>query len=281
MTGTTERLRRLAYGIWSIVGFGVLLAAFIWMASQVKIIWLPLAFAGGLVILLNPIVKALSRVAIPRVIATLFAFVVLGAFVTAIGFLVVPTIQTQSAEFGERLPTIYDDTIEFLQETGDDLGFDLGPVWTSETIQEWIQDPNNQEAIQAILGGFGSGAGRLLAGVAEVGVVVFLSPILAFYLLVDLPRTQRLAYQLIDGELVRYHWFVLDRTFTNEPVQTALLTDVDAILFRFLLPGGEWTETWPPLDASSVSPLSRPRAVEIRLTLADEGEITRIVEMAP
>ncbi|MDH3247723.1 MAG: AI-2E family transporter [Acidimicrobiia bacterium] len=201
MTGTTERLRRLAYGIWSIVGFGVLLAALIWVASQVKIIWLPLAFAGGLVILLNPIVKALNRVAIPRVIAALFAFVVLGAFVTAIGFLIVPTIQTQSAEFGERLPEIYDETIQFLQETGDDLGFDLGPVWTSETIQEWIQDPNNQEAIQTILGGFGSGAGRLLAGVAEVGVVVLLAPILAFYLLVDLPRTQRLAYQLTPPRL--------------------------------------------------------------------------------
>ena len=201
MTGTTERLRRLAYGIWSIVGFGVLLASLFWVASQVKIIWLPLAFAGGLVIILNPIVKALTRVAIPRVIATLFAFVVLGAFVTAIGFLVVPTIQTQSAEFGERLPDIYDDTLEFLQETGDNLGFDLGPVWTSDTIQEWIQDPNNQEAIQTILGGFGSGAGRLLAGVAEVVVVVFLAPILSFYLLVDLPRTRRLAYQLTPPRL--------------------------------------------------------------------------------
>ena len=201
MTGTTERLRRLAYGIWSIVGFGVLLAAFIWVASQVKIIWLPLAFAGGLVILLNPIVKALSRVAIPRVLATLFAFIVLGAFVTAIGFLIVPTIQSQSSEFGERLPEIYDETVQFLQEIGDDLGFDLGPVWTSETIQEWIQDPNNQEAIQTIVGGFGSGAGRLLAGVAEVGVVVLLAPILAFYLLVDLPRTQRLAFQLTPPRL--------------------------------------------------------------------------------
>lgn len=98
-----------------------------------------------------------------------------------------------------------------------------------------------------------------------------------------LPRStmQRLAYQLIDGELVRYHWYVLDRTFSNEPVQTALLTEVDAILFRFLLPDGEWTETWPPPNATSVDPQSRPRAVEISLTLPDEGEITRIVEMAP
>lgn len=196
MIGTTERIRRLAYGIWAIVGIGVLLAAFAWLSSQVKIIWLPLAFAGGLVIILHPVVKALTRIAIPRVIATLFAFVVLGAFITAIGFLVVPTIQTQSAEFGDRLPELYDQTIEFLLSTGEDLGFDLGPIWTSDTIQNWVQDRNNQEAIQTILGGFGSGAGRLLAGVAEVVVVFFLAPILAFYLLVDLPRTQRLAREL-------------------------------------------------------------------------------------
>jgi predicted PurR-regulated permease PerM len=196
VTGTTERLRGIAYGIWSMVGIGVLLAAFIWLASQVKIIWLPLAFAGGLVIILNPVVKALTRIAVPRVLATLFAFIVLGAFVTAVGFLVVPTIQVQSSEFGERLPELYDNAVQFLRTTGDDLGFDLGPVWTSDTIQEWLQDPNNQETIQAIVGGFGSGAGRLLAGVAEVAVVFILAPILGFYLLVDLPRTQRLSRDL-------------------------------------------------------------------------------------
>jgi general secretion pathway protein J len=98
-----------------------------------------------------------------------------------------------------------------------------------------------------------------------------------------LPRStlQRVAYQLVNGDLVRYHWYVLDRTFSNEPVQTVLLTDVDAILFRFLVPGGDWTETWPPLDAGGSNPGNRPRAAEVRLTLPDQGEITRIVEMAP
>ncbi len=93
---------------------------------------------------------------------------------------------------------------------------------------------------------------------------------------------QRVAYQLVDGELVRYHWYVLDRTFTNQPVQTVLLDDVDAILFRYLLPSGEWIEQWPPVDTTSgINPRNRPRAIEIRLVLPDEGELTRIVEVAP
>ena len=93
---------------------------------------------------------------------------------------------------------------------------------------------------------------------------------------------QRVAYQLVDGELVRYHWYVLDRTFTNQPVQTVLLDDVDAIVFRYLLETGEWAEQWPPPQAAvGLNPRNRPRAVEIRLALPDEGELTRIVEVAP
>ena len=99
-----------------------------------------------------------------------------------------------------------------------------------------------------------------------------------------LPRStqQRLAYQLLDGELLRYHWYVLDRTFSNEPIETVLIDDVDSLLFRFLDASGEWTEQWPPQSTTEiVSRTQRPRAVEIRLTLADEGEIRRIVEVAP
>ena len=102
-----------------------------------------------------------------------------------------------------------------------------------------------------------------------------------------LPRStqQRLAYQLLDGELSRYHWTVLDRTFSNQPVRTVLLDEVDTIGFRYLLADGDWADQWPPSGnlgtASATDPRHRPRAVEIVLVLADEGELTRIVELAP
>lgn len=95
---------------------------------------------------------------------------------------------------------------------------------------------------------------------------------------------QRSAYRLEDGELVRYHWTVLDATLAMEPIQTVLLEDVDSLLFRYLQNNGEWTEQWPPLNASASGPALqrlRPRAAEIVLELRDEGEIRRIVEIAP
>jgi predicted PurR-regulated permease PerM len=172
-----------------------------WVANEVRIIWLPLVFAAGLVIILDPIASAVQRAGIPRLIGTIFAFVVFAGFLVAIGFLAVPTVQEQAAEFGQRLPVLYDETIEFLRETSDDLGVDLGPVWTSDTISEWIGDPTNQETIQNLLGGFGSGAGRLIRGVAEMVAVVLLAPVLAFYLLLDLPRTKRMVVDLIPASV--------------------------------------------------------------------------------
>jgi general secretion pathway protein J len=99
-----------------------------------------------------------------------------------------------------------------------------------------------------------------------------------------LPRgtLQRTAYRIEENELIRYHWRVLDRTFSNEPIGVTLLDGVESILFRFLQVNGEWTEQWP--TNNQVGPqraIARPRAVEIILTLTNEGQISRLLEIAP
>ncbi len=99
-----------------------------------------------------------------------------------------------------------------------------------------------------------------------------------------LPRgtLQRAAYRLEEDELIRYHWRVLDRTLSNEIIGVTLLDDVESVVFLFMQENGEWTEQWPP--GGREGPLGlrlRPRAVQIELTLVDEGEITRIIEVAP
>lgn len=93
---------------------------------------------------------------------------------------------------------------------------------------------------------------------------------------------QRAAYRLEENELIRYHWNVLDRTLNNQPIAVALLDDVESVVFRFLQPSGEWIEQWPP--PSMPGPLGlnqRPRAVEVVLSLLGEGEISRLIEVAP
>ena len=99
-----------------------------------------------------------------------------------------------------------------------------------------------------------------------------------------LPRgtMQRVAYRLEEFELVRYHWIVLDRTYANVPIETVLLDDVESLYFRYFTANGEVSEVWPPQGQSGAGSLrSRPRAVEIVLTLTDQGEIRRLLEIAP
>ncbi|HKZ24713.1 MAG TPA: AI-2E family transporter [Acidimicrobiia bacterium] len=191
-----DALRRVTLLIWTAIGALLLLFVVVWAAVQVRIIWMPLVFAGGLVLLLNPTVTRLERRRVPRSVGSIFAFLVLAGIITAAGFLLVPLIREQSADFASQLPSLYDGIIAWLTQTGDSLGIDLGPVWTSETIREWIQDPANQQQIQDLLGGFGSGAGRLVRGVVEVVAVMVLAPVLAFYLLLDASRIKERAREL-------------------------------------------------------------------------------------
>lgn len=94
----------------------------------------------------------------------------------------------------------------------------------------------------------------------------------------------RVAYRYEEGALIRVQWQQLDRAQGSEPKQTTIIEDVDNISIKFLNEDGEWSERWPPLNATSGSldgpsaqdkPL-RPLAVEVILNLTDWGEIRRL-----
>ena len=61
-----------------------------------------------------------------------------------------------------------------------------------------------------------------------------------------------------------------------------LLVGVESIEFRYLATDGEGSEQWPPANVPGPAGFRlRPRAVMVVLTLTDEGEIRRLVEVAP
>jgi general secretion pathway protein J len=92
-----------------------------------------------------------------------------------------------------------------------------------------------------------------------------------------LPRSalERVAYRLEDGRLLRMSWRVLDRATGSEPVEVAVLDQVEDAQWRFLDQKLEWQAQWPSAAATvaGAADPEPPRAVELTLVLKDLGEV--------
>lgn len=186
----------MALVVWIAVGVVALGWVTLIIGGAVRVIWLPLAFAAGLVFLLEPLVKIFRRAGIPRPVGSILAFLVLVAVIVAVGALVWPTVQTQGAQLVAQLPDLYVGIVDWLRDAALVLGWNIDDVLSQQTIEAWLRDPANQATIQELLFGFGAGAGVVLRGVAETIVVIGLAPILAIYILIDLERFRNRSLEL-------------------------------------------------------------------------------------
>ncbi|MEM7377374.1 MAG: type II secretion system minor pseudopilin GspJ [Pseudomonadota bacterium] len=98
------------------------------------------------------------------------------------------------------------------------------------------------------------------------------------------PRSelQRVAYRVEDEALVRRAWYHLDRMVEGDYADRQLLAAVDAVVWRFLDDEGTWQSTWPPTNTDTSDPNAKrlvPRAIELALTHAELGELTRWFEV--
>lgn len=196
MTVATDRLRQAALIVWIAVGVVALGWVFLVIAEAVRVIWLPIAFAAGIVFLLEPTVKMFDRAGIPRLFGALLGLLIMAAVIVAVGALVWPTVQEQGAELIEQLPDLYVVVVDWLRETATRFGLDIEEFLSQQAIEQWLRDPANQETIQELLFGFGAGAGVVLRGVAETIAVIGLAPILAVYMLMDLDKFQTRSLEL-------------------------------------------------------------------------------------
>lgn len=193
---SSDRLRQGALVVWIAVGVVALGWVFLIIGGAIRVIWLPLAFAAGLVFILEPLVRMFERLRIHRLVGSILSLLVLVAVIVAIGGLVWPTVQAQGTQLIVQLPDIYVSVVDWLRDAAIALGLNIDDLLSQEAIETWLRDPANQATIQELLFGFGAGAGVVLRGVAETIAVVVLAPVLAIYLLIDLDRFKRQALEL-------------------------------------------------------------------------------------
>lgn len=196
----SDRLRRSALIVWTAVGGIALFAVFLFVAESIRVIWLPLVFAAGLVFLLEPTVRAFDRMGFRRVFSAIFALVALAGLIVAIVVLVLPTIREQAAEFIGDLPVLWGGLVDRIRDVAGRLGYDVDELLTQGAIEEWLDDPSNQATLQELLFGFGAGAGTVIRGVTEAVLVIVLAPVLALYILIDLDKYRAQALELTPDE---------------------------------------------------------------------------------
>ncbi|HEY5579449.1 MAG TPA: AI-2E family transporter [Acidimicrobiia bacterium] len=187
-----ERLRKVGVLSWSLVGVLVLLGIVSWLLVQFTIILIPLALAIGIVYLLNPFVDALVRGRFPRAVGTVIVYVVFIGALVLLGVLVFPAVRDQVASFIDQVPDIASDLTAEVVRLAEQFGVALD-LPTIANIQEWLTDPANREQII-----------EALQRVSEAGLAVFeligillLAPILALYLLIDLPNILERARSIV------------------------------------------------------------------------------------
>lgn len=83
---------------------------------------------------------------------------------------------------------------------------------------------------------------------------------------------QRVGYRLVDDQLLRLTWPVLDRAPLTEPIGAPLLRNVEKFEARFYL-NGAWLDGWPPAGTQQYPAL--PEAVEVTVSLKDRGTYKR------
>ncbi len=183
-----DRVRRLGIAIWTGVGLAILLAITAWLLVQVKIIWMPVIFATAIVYILNPLVTRLRSWGLPRVLGAAVAYLVVGGLGTMVVVLLLPTVTQQANALTDQLPTIYDDSIAGIQTLAANLGLGGVELLTYQELVDRVSSPdqNFQDSLQELA----STVFSFALDFVEIVAVFIITPVIGFYLLVDVPKLQ-------------------------------------------------------------------------------------------
>lgn len=176
-------LHRAGAAAWSVLGILLVLYVLGKALGTIRPIFPPLLLAMILVYALAPLIARMQRAQIPRTLGLVLVYMVFLGTLGAIAFLLVPVITRQVGDLATAVP----DLLETFEETALDLqvwladrGFEL--AWDLDTILAGAVG-----SLEDVLGQFGR-VTRVLSGTLTVVITLIMGPIIAFYLLADLPR---------------------------------------------------------------------------------------------
>lgn len=202
-----ERLRRAGIAAWSIIGLLIVLAVSGWALFKISVIFPPLGLALLIIYLLNPIVSRLEDWHVPRLWGTLLAYVVVLAIVTLVVIALSPLVARQAEQFSSDWPEFKEQIVISVDEMAAsiedriDVSIDTTDLHCLLDVQvETTSRARCDEVTEGLREQLVGSAERLTelgSSLLEVVLIFVLAPLLALYLLIDLPDLQRDVLNLI------------------------------------------------------------------------------------
>jgi predicted PurR-regulated permease PerM len=188
-----ERFVRIGIMAWC--GIGVIILAYLLLRLMVFVnpVVPPLLIAVAVVYLLNPLVTALERRGVPRVAGAGIVYVLFLCIVALVVSLLVPVVTRQVEAVIDHFPEYLADGQAFVRSLATRFGQEPNFQLDAEQVREWLSAGENRQAVTRYLTGLRSVTTSLLSGM----IIFVLGPVMAFYLLIDLPRLRRGSMALI------------------------------------------------------------------------------------
>jgi predicted PurR-regulated permease PerM len=195
-----DRIRRAGAVAWALCGIAAVVVILGVIAYVLRVIWPPLILAGAIVFLLNPVVTRLQARHIPRALGTGLSYLGVVAATGLVILLVAPLATRQYDDLADRWPELRDDLeedIDDLSERSEENEWPIRiPTWQELEDQLSAEDAADtdgdgvitEEERQDRFASQIDTARELALNVFHVGIIFVLAPIIAFYLLVDLPH---------------------------------------------------------------------------------------------
>ncbi len=204
-----ERVRRAGSVSWALCGLAAVIALLGLLVYVFRVVWPPLILAGAIVFLLNPVVTRLQARHVPRALGTALSYLGLLAAVVLVGLLIAPLATRQYDDLADRWPELRDDLeqqVDDLSERSEENEWPIR-IPTYRELENQISadesaDTNNdgtlsEEERQERFASQIDTARELALKVFHVGIIFVLAPIIAFYMLVDLPHIRRVFRSLV------------------------------------------------------------------------------------
>ena len=172
------------------MGLFVLVAVLGMILWTFRVVFPPLIFAGAIVFILNPLVTMLARRGIPRAVGAAVAYLGIVGLIALAALALAPLVSDQADQFRDEWPAIRDDVEEWVDERAEDsqgTAFEF----TRQELEDSLTD--NDLTVREQIDRLQDVGARVF----HVLLILVLGPVIAFYLLVDLPHIRRVAESLV------------------------------------------------------------------------------------